>query len=58
MSVQALILNEANNSPQGYLHISEQAMNQIGLLFIAPVTTDLPALTAQVQQYQAILQRF
>ena len=58
MSVQALIHNEADNSPQGYIRISEQATNQIGRLSIAPVATDLPALTAQVQQCQAILRRF
>ena len=58
MSVQALILNEADNSPQGYIRISEQATNQIGLLSIAPVTIDLPALTAQVQQCQAIFRKF
>ena len=55
MSVQALILNEADNCPQGYIRISEQATNQIGLLSVAPVAMDLPALTAQVQQCQAIL---
>ena len=58
MLAQALILNDADNSPQGYIRISEQATNQIGLLSVAPVATDLPALTAQVQQCQAILRRF